>query len=61
MEKRTGRTVVYDSGMGMLLAAISSSRSDVVPQCVCPYVFVRVFIPFFSFSFFGVLSSPEEF
>ena len=40
--------------IGKFLAAMSSSRSDVVTQCV------RLFVPFFSFSIFGVLSSPEE-
>ena len=40
--------------IGKFLAAMSSSRSDVVTQCVRP------FVPFVSFSIFGVLSSPEE-
>ena len=41
------------------LAAMSSSRSDVVTQFVRP--FVRLFVPFFSFSVLGVLSGPKEF
>ena len=41
------------------LAAMSSSRSDVVTQCV--RVFVRVFVPFFSFIVLGVLSSVKVF
>ena len=44
------------------LAAMSSSRSDVVTQFVCSSVrsFVRPSL-FFSFSVFEVLSSPKEF
>ena len=41
------------------LAAMSSSRSDVVTQFV--HLFVRPSVPFFSFSVLGVLSSPKEF
>ena len=40
------------------LAAMSSSRSDVVTQCVRVFVFSSLF---FSFSVFEVLSSPKEF
>ena len=40
------------------LAVMSSSRSDVVTQSVCPFVRPS---PFFSFSVEGVLSSPKEF
>ena len=40
------------------LAEMSSSRSDVVTQCV--RVFVRVFVPFFSFSVLEISSSPKE-
>ena len=43
----------------VFLAAMSSSRSDVVTQFVC--LSVRSFVPFFSFSVFEVLSSPKEF
>ena len=42
----------------MLLAVMSSSRSDVVTQSVCP--FVSPFVPFFlfvSFKFFLILKS----
>ena len=42
------------------LAAMSSSRSDVVTQFVCSFVFLRV-CPFFSFSVFEVSSCPKEF
>ena len=47
----------------LFLAAMSSSRSDVVTQSVCPFVssFIRSSVPFFSFSDPGVLSSPIEF
>ena len=38
---------------------MSSSRSDVVTQFVCPCV--RPSVPSFSFSVLGVLSSPKEF
>ena len=38
---------------------MSSSRSDVVTQFVCSCF--RLFVPFFSFSVFEVLSSPKEF
>ena len=41
-----------------ILAAMSSSRSDVVTQFVCSFVRSS---PFFSFSVLGVLSSPKEF
>ena len=41
------------------LAAMSSSRSDVVTQFVRP--FVRVSVPFFSFSVIEVSFSPKEF
>ena len=37
---------------------MSSSRSDVVTQCVRPFVRSSLF---FSFSVFEVLSSPKEF
>ena len=41
------------------LAAMSSSRSDVVTQFVRPSV--RVFVPFFSFSVIEVSPSPKSF
>ena len=43
----------------MFLAAMSSSISDIVTKCV--HVFVRVSVPFFSFSVLEVSSGPKEF
>ena len=47
----------------LFLAAMSSSRSDVVTQFVRLFVrsFVCVSVPFFSFSVIEVSSSPKEF
>ena len=43
----------------LFLAAMSSSRSDVVTKFVRPCV--RVFVPFFSLSVLKVSSRPKEF
>ena len=43
----------------LFLAAMSSSRSDVVTQCVFPCF--RVSVPFFSFNVLEVSASPKVF
>ena len=43
--------VGFGENLERFLAAMSSSRSDEVTQCVC------MFVPFFSFSVFGVCST----
>ena len=47
--------LIIHGGTKTFLAAMSSSRSDVVTK------FVRSCVPFFSFSVLEVLSSPKEF
>ena len=55
-----GFNVVYSSCKYLkFLAAMTSSRSDVVTQFVCSCVCSSV--PFFSFSVLEVSSSPKEF
>ena len=59
-----GFNVVYSANDSIIkfqnfLAEMSSSRSDVVTQCV--RLFVLPSVPFLSFSVPGVSSSPKEF
>ena len=60
-------TFLNSGHVGQFLAAMSSSRSDVVTQSIRTFVrvsvrsFVFPSVPFFSFSVLEVSSSPKEF
>ena len=61
-----GFNVVYSANASIIkfqnfLAEMSSSRSDVVTQCVRLFVLPSVRPFFFSFGVPGVSSSPKEF